>query len=361
MSRTKRFFSSTQIEDIISVSLLEPIGPLVWQRLYHSFPRLEAILEATTPKLKAAGLTEHMVRVLQSRPRNVTAALRLLKSKAIKIITVDDDDYPALLREIPDPPLWLYWRGEPAWQQTTLTVVGTRKPSGYALTALEKLLPEHLVKELCLVSGLAYGVDKAAHEQALSCQGKTVAVLAGGLDSVYPVSHHRLAERIIEGGGALLSEYPPLSRPRPARFPVRNRIIAGLSRATVVVEAGLPSGTLTTAKAALDYNREIFAVPGEILRPQTAGANFLIKHGATLLDDYNQLADFLGVKLAAKRGQLDRQSSELLSFIDSQALSPDQLSTLTRRPIEEILGLLTQLELSGAVYQPQPGLYQGKT
>lgn len=309
----------------------------------------------------AAGLTEHQATCLKDRPQKVDAAKRLLISKKIEVLTVDSPDYPQLLGEINDPPLWLYIRGDKkVFQRPCLTVVGTRKPSAYALTAAEKLLPEELVSQLCLVSGLAYGVDKKVHQLALKYNSPTVAVLAGGLDSIYPADHHRLAEEIIAHGGLLISEYPPLSRPRPAKFPIRNRIIAGLSKATIVLEAAIRSGSLTTAKSALDYNRELLAVPSEITRRGTDGTNFLIKQGASLLDDPLQLFELYSLKSKKATDNLDEPARELLHLLIPDALSIDQIAALTAQPIPEILGMLTQLELLGQVFQSRPGFYQAK-
>jgi len=356
----RRWFSSSTVEDIISVSCLDPLGPIAWRNLFHNFSSLQTVLKAETNKLAQIGLAPAQINALFNRPQSVQAAAKLMGLKKIQLITIDDSGYPYALKEIPDPPLWIFYRGDlSVLKHTCLTVVGTRKPSGYALTAIKHILPNDLVSELTIISGLAYGIDKAAHELSLAHGGKTVAVLAGGLDTTYPAEHYRLAERIIESGGLLMSEYPPLSRPRPWRFPVRNRILAGLSMVTLIVEAAKKSGSLTTAKSALDYNRDVLAVPNEITRHLADGGNFLIKHGARLVDCAADVADALQVKL--KRSQpSDKKEVALLELIAKTPLTVDTLVELTKQPIEEILGTLTQLELSGSVYQPQPGFYEAK-
>ncbi|OGD63923.1 DNA protecting protein DprA [Candidatus Berkelbacteria bacterium RIFCSPLOWO2_01_FULL_50_28] len=360
MSRVKSWFKGSSVEDILSVGDLEPIGPISWQKLYRSFPSFVNLLTAPKSKLLQAGLTDHQANVLSRRPKNLEAQKHLLTSKSISLLSIDDKNYPPLLREINDPPLWLYYRGDvSALSTTTLTVVGTRKPSPYALQAIKRLLPDFVVSNLTIVSGLAYGIDKQAHMLSLENNHPTVAVLAGGLDSIYPADHSQLAQKIIDGGGVLVSEYPPLSRPRPARFPVRNRIIAGLSRLTVVIEAAIRSGSLTTAKSALDYNREIFAVPADILRRDADGTNFLIKHGATLLDNPSQIAEFYGFKANTLDDvAVDSANGKLLDLIIKAPLSVDTLVELTGSPIEEVLGILTELEIGGQVFQPQNGYYQ---
>ena len=359
MSTVKRWFLGSTAEDILSVSMLESLGPASWQKLYTNFRSLKGVLEADTSLLMRAGLSAHQADALRNRSSKVDAAKHLLSSKKIEIVTIDSPDYPVLLKEINDPPLWLFCRGnKKVLKKVCLTVVGTRKPSSYALLAAEKLLPEALVKQLCLVSGLAYGVDKKVHQLALKYKAPTIAVLAGGLDSIYPAEHHRLAEEMVESGGLLITEYPPLSRPRPAKFPIRNRIIAGLSKVTVVLEAAIRSGSLTTAKSALDYNREVMAVPSEITRRGTDGTNFLIKQGATLLDDPHQLSELYGFKNAKNKDSLDASAQELLHLLAKGALSVDQIAQLTATAIPETLGILTELELLGKVFQSRPGLYQ---
>src|SRR3989344_1679847 len=358
MSTVKRWFLGSTAEDILSVSMLESLGPASWQKLYTNFRSLKEVLEADTSLLMRAGLNAHQADALKNRPTKLDAAKHLLDSKKIEIITIDSPDYPVLLKEINDPPLWLFCRGnKKVLKKVCLTVVGTRKPSSYALLAAEKLLPEALVKQLCLVSGLAYGVDKKVHQLALKYKAPTIAVLAGGLDSIYPAEHHRLAEEMVESGGLLITEYPPLSRPRPAKFPIRNRIIAGLSKVTVVLEAAIRSGSLTTAKSALDYNREVMAVPSEITRRSADGTNFLIKQGATLLDDSSQLFEIYGLNAKKSIDTLDAPAHQLLHLLAKEALAVDQIAVLTKQSIPEILGILTELELLGQVYQPQPGFY----
>jgi len=357
----KGWFSKSSIDDVLSVATVEPLGPISWQHLYQNFPSLAAVLKASPAQLVGAGLTTHQADSLRDRPAQVEAAKRLLASKKIEVITIDSPDYPALLREINDPPLWLFVRGDrSAFQRTCLTVVGTRKPSNSALLAMEKLLAEDLVSQVCLVSGLAYGVDKKAHQLALKYQSPTIAVLAGGLDSIYPADHYRLADEIVAAGGLLITEYPPLSRPRPAKFPIRNRIIAGLSPVTIVIEAAIRSGSLTTAASAVNYNREVMAVPTDILRRDADGTNFLIKQGAILLDDPAQIFELYGLKSAKRAPSLDEPASQLLHLLVKQALSVDQIGELTKQSIPEILGILTELELMGQVFQSQPGYYCSK-
>lgn len=358
----KDWFKGVSTADIISLGMLEPIGPIAWQKIYRSFESGRELLKASPTGLAKLGLAKAQINALIDRSKNVEAAERLLASKKIELITLDNPNYPTLLKEINDPPLWLYLRGDiTQTDKKLLTIVGTRKPSAYALAALEKVVSEKLAKEVGLVSGLAYGIDKAVHERALKAGGLTIAVLAGGLDSIYPIDHSRLAEQIVASGGVLISEYPPLCRPRPWRFPVRNRILAGLAPATLVVEAKIKSGSLTTAKSAIDYNRDLFAVPGDINRGQAEGTNFLIKRGAMLLDESDELERYFG--LTKSKNLVDTIDKELKSFVDllsDAPLTTDQLVVLSGQPVEAVLAIITQLELLEIVSQDQSGAYRLK-
>ncbi len=355
----RSWLKGLETSDIISLGLLEPLGPISWTRIRHGFPSATAFLKAGEGGWRAFGLANAQIQSLVNRPTNTGAAQRLLRTKDISIVTIDDDDYPKLLKEINDPPLWLYYRGNlKTADRKSLTIVGTRKPSTYALAALKSLVSDELAAKIVITSGLAYGIDKAAHERSLSVGGRTVAVLAGGLDTIYPADHHRLAEKIVEHDGLLLSEYPPLDRPKPWKFPVRNRILAGLSPATIVIEAKIKSGSLTTAKSAIDYNRDLFAVPGDISRQQAEGTNFLIKRGAGLIDDPTQLESYFDLK--TKRHPTDNLSEELKKFVSYLAREPktiDQLIELSELPVETVLGLITQLELMEVIRQDDSGQY----
>jgi DNA processing protein len=340
------------------VSGVDFLYPTTWTKLIAGFKTLSAALSADAATLTKAGLVPAEVTAWLGRPSQVAASERLLASKEIRVVLLDDPEYPESLREIADPPLWLFVRGSlKPLAKRCLTVVGTRTPSGYAQTALKTLLPDTIAGQLTVVSGLAYGIDKLAHQISLESGGKTIAVLAGGLDAIYPIDHHQLAEKIVASGGALVSEYPPLSRPKPYRFPIRNRILAGLSALTVVVEANIRSGSLTTARSALDYNRDIWAVPGDIARAQAAGTNYLIKEGATLLDSSDQIKRYYGLKTKRRPSELVGENQELLQLLGTEPFSVEQLVDRTKRPLPDLLGALTELELLGVVARDSAGGY----
>ncbi|MFH0951560.1 MAG: DNA-processing protein DprA [bacterium] len=211
-------------------------------------------------------------------------------------ISLNQADYPQLLSQIYDPPAILYARGNRfLLNQPTLAIVGSRQHSPTAPLIINQLLPELIMAGLTIVSGLAIGIDALAHQATLSCQGQTIAVLGSGLDdqSIYPRSNYQLTQAILQQGGLLLSEHLAGSKSQPWHFPRRNRLISGLSLGVLIIEAALPSGSLITAKHALEQGREVMAVPGSITSAQAAGTNYLIQQGAGIITSAQDILDQL--------------------------------------------------------------------
>ena len=209
-------------------------------------------------------------------------------------INLSDYDYLRDLPHIPDPPKKLFIRGQlPEKRVKTAAIVGTRKPSAYGREIATKIASECAKNGIVVVSGLALGIDSIAHRAVIDSGGKTIAVLANGVDKIYPRSHEDLGQKILQTNGAILSEYPNNTPARPWQFLARNRIVSGLADAVVIIEAASRSGTLSTANHALDQGKEIFAVPGNITSPLSAGCNQLIKNGANPLTSVEDLLDFL--------------------------------------------------------------------
>jgi DNA processing protein len=270
------------------------------------------------------------------------------------VVTLLDPDYPPLLKEIVDPPLALHVRGDRSlFARHAIAIVGSRRASPYAVNAA-KHLAAPLASEamLVVVSGLARGVDAAAHEAALDAHGATIAVLGTGIDVVYPKSNRALFRRI-ENEGLIVSEFPPGTPPLAQNFPIRNRIISGLSLGTVIVEATGRSGSLITARAAAEQGREVFAVPGSIFSKGTEGTHRLIQYGAKLVHDVNDVIDEIeGLgRLAKKPDPLPpeplRDVLEALSRED--AVHVDDAAAKLGRPIPALAESLLQLELGGWV------------
>jgi DNA processing protein len=267
--------------------------------------------------------------------------------------------YPPLLRELHDPPPQLFLRGGPAevLREPAVAIVGARSCSSYGAQVARMLGRELAAAGVIVVSGLARGIDGEAHRGALEAGGRTVAVLGCGIDRDYPARHSELARRI-EAGGAIVSEYPPGTEPAPWRFPARNRIVAGLCLATVVVEARARSGALITADFALELGREVFAVPGEITAGLSAGTNDLLRQGATPLLAARDVLDAIGFEPAPKKGSVLSPVAEgLLLLLADEAREADGLTRASGRTSAEVGAALVELELAGLVASAD-GLYR---
>ncbi len=269
----------------------------------------------------------------------------------IVTVTPADTAYPPLLQETKDKPKQLFVRGSiTALTRPAISVIGSRRLSPYGARALAEIVPP-LAARLVIVSGLALGADGAAHSAALSSGGITVAVLGSGVDdaSIYPASHRGLAQRILESGGALISEYPPRSPAYPGTFPVRNRIIAGMCRATLIVEATADSGTLITAKCALEYNRDVYAIPGSIFSPQSAGTHALIKDGAALVRSADDVFDLLQMTNTAAQPALIVAADErsVLEKLNDEPRTIDWLMARLHWSLTAVSSVLVRLEIMG--------------
>ena len=275
----------------------------------------------------------------------------------MEIFQINLSDYAYLrdLPHIPDPPKKLFIRGKlPAKRVKTVAIVGTRKPSAYGHEIATKIASECAKNGIVVVSGLALGIDSIAHRAAIDSGGKTIAVLANGVDKIYPRSHEDLGQKILQTKGVILSEYPNNTPARPWQFLARNRIVSGLADAVVIIEAASRSGTLSTANHALDQGKEIFAVPGNITSPLSAGCNQLIKNGANPLTSVEDLLDFLIPDRFEKQTQLfkgdTREENVVLEFLSKNGTtSSDTIIKQTKLSASEFNQAITMLELKGLV------------
>jgi DNA protecting protein DprA len=283
----------------------------------------------------------------------------------------NDEDYPTLLKEMPDPPPVLFIRGDRnLLDSLQVAMVGTRNPSPMAMKTARAFAKSFADFGLTVTSGLALGVDQAAHKGALDSTGKTIAVAATGLDRVYPASHKALAEEIIKTG-ALVSEFPIGTQPKPGYFPRRNRIISGLSLGVLVVEAAIKSGTLVTAKHAVEQGREVFAIPGSIHNPLAKGCHHLIRQGAKLVETADDVLEELGHLSRAAVSEESEQNKAITdsdlsiegdyaALLDKMGFDPtsvDELIAETHFTAEEISSMLLVMELEGLVSSAPGGLF----
>ncbi len=351
----------------VAFSHVTGIGPARMSALERVFESLAEAWKADRSLLREAGLDSRAIDELEATRSTFDPfeAYSNMQDAGILALTPRDDAYPRRLGEIPDPPPLLYVRGELSDRdEWSLAVVGTRRPTAYGRQVTKTLVAELADVGLTIASGLARGVDGIAHETALERGGRTIAVVASGLDRVYPPEHKRLAAQILESGGALLSEYPLGTRPDARFFPRRNRIIAGITLGTLVTEAGEKSGTWHTVTSALDQGREVFAVPGPITSEQSTGANNVIKRGlGKLVTCAQDVLDELNVGPIERQAELaerlpeDPVEATLLQSIGSEPIHVDELSRLIGQPVHETAAAMATLELKGLIHQVGPMTY----
>jgi DNA processing protein len=320
---------SFQTADWVALNMVRGVGPRLANQLIRDFGDPSSVFSASRLALERAGLKPETIRDLHDGELlgRANAEIERLDVLGIEVVTLGDAHYPALLREIHDPPLVLYLRG--AWaaaiEQPCLAVVGSRRSSSYGINAAQSLARELAGSRLTIVSGLARGIDAAAHRGALEAGGRTMAVVGTGLDTTYPREHQRLADEIAVGG-AIISEFPLGTPPLPQNFPYRNRILSGLCFGVLIVEAAEHSGSLITARLAMEQGRDVYAVPGNITSQTSFGPNFLIKDGAKLIQCGRDVLEELPADIRARLDGLSAPSSTpavvpLQTSLDSIILS----------------------------------------
>ncbi len=345
---------------------------------------IDTLVRADVARLKQYGLGQEAIDAIRQPDESLLQSdLHWLAQTGHHLLTWDSDVYPALLRRIPSPPAALFAVGNPEvlWQPQ-IAVIGSRNPTPGGRDHARAFSAEFCRSGMTVTSGLASGIDSAAHDAALTSGGQTIAVTGTGLDIVYPASSKQLAERI-SSTGALVSEFPPGSPPLRAHFPSRNRIISGLSLGVLVIEAGLNSGTLITARQAGEQGRDIFALPGSLHNPMVKGCHRLIREGARLVETVGDvmtelapLASVLASELqsrinspavpqasaAVKAGIVpdDPEYRELLAAMEFDPRSVDELVRLTGLPVQSVSSMLLMLELRGLVEAHSSGRYTVK-
>jgi DNA processing protein len=336
------------------------VGGAKLRALLDHFGNLSAAWHADEAEWRAAGLDRRAIDSLLTarRSMDLDAELARLAESGGRLLTWDAPEYPALLRSIPDAPPVLYVKGTltPADNQWAVAIVGTRRASSYGRQAAEALAADLARSGVTIVSGMARGIDACAHWAALKAGGRTLGVLACGIDQVYPAEHARLAAQIVEQG-ALLTETPVGAPPEAGNFPARNRIISGLALSVIVVEAGERSGALITADRALEQGREVFAVPGSIFSRTSVGANRLVQEGATLVRSAEDVLEALNLSLLAQHAEAQAALTEepteaaLLRAISHDPTHIDDIVRQIGMPVPQVSSLLAMMELKGLVRQ----------
>ncbi|MDP3993377.1 MAG: DNA-processing protein DprA [Candidatus Doudnabacteria bacterium] len=334
------------------------IGSVRFRKLLNHFDSMETAWRAPVQQLREAGLEEPVLNlILDARahfdPENEFAALQ---KQNIKLLTIREEQFPRLLKEIPNPPVVLYMRGDLSPRdEMAIAVVGTRNMTAYGRQVAEDIVRDLVRANLTVVSGLALGIDAVAHKITTEFNGRTIAVLGSGVDNVYPASNRVIAEKILTGSGAVISELPPGSPPLKHHFPNRNRIISGLALGTLVIEAAEDSGALITARHALEQNRQVFAVPGSILSPVSVGPNNLLKMGAKPVTSARDILEELNLgtlqeQLVAEEVVGDNAEEEkILSLLNRVPKHFDLIAKSSGLAASIVASTLTIMEMKGKV------------
>ena len=343
----------------VGFNLVRGIGAVRLQALIDHFGDAASAWKGTPEDLRAAGLgTKVIGRLIELRKDvDLDKLWDKINAQGIHILTWDDEAYPPRLKDIEHPPPILYVKGEFLPEDHfAVAIVGTRKVTSYGRQVTEELATFLASNGVTVISGLARGVDAVAHSATLKSGGRTAAVLGCGVDRIYPPENRALAEQIM-ARGALISDYPVGTAPESSNFPPRNRIISGLSLAVIVIEAGETSGALITAEFAAEQGREVFAVPGNILAPQSRGTNKLIQNGALPLLSPQDLLQALNLtrvgeqKAARKILPANEVEAQVLNALGSEPLHVDELRRQTGLPVEKVSAALVMMELKGLVRQ----------
>lgn len=353
----------TERDWLVALHHISGVGWHTINKIYQicgSFDHLPDRLPAHGKELNQLKVKWHTIRQELQSSRIQRKVNQLMESH-IQVMTVLDDRYPRLLREIAQPPWVLYILGDASLlNQPSLAIVGTRHPSHYGKSVARKLSAQLTEHRFSIVSGMAIGIDGEAHRGALEASGRTVAVLGSGIDVVYPRSHHKLYEEIIHSG-TVLSEFTPGTKPLPGFFPQRNRIISGLCRGTIVVEAQEKSGSLITADTSLEQNRDVFAIPGPITSRKSIGPNRLIQQGAKciltvddVLEEYPDMQQVHATRQEESETtsvQLTMEETIVMEHLETEPVHLDVLSARTALPLAELHAVLISLQVKRLIKQ----------
>ena len=349
----------------VAFSSIEEISSSFILRLYNHFGNIEEAFCATDLSFIEGLSVKKAEEFMRLRDKvDPDMALKAVEDRGIKILAYSDEKYPYLLKQISDPPAVLYYKGDlfSCNLGKTLAVVGSRRATSYAKDALAKVIGGLKNTDLCIVSGLASGIDTTAHISAINNDLKTIGVIASGFDFVYPTTNKDLYKKLENGYGAVVSEYYPTFEPLKFRFPQRNRIVSGLSYGTLVAEASIKSGALITANLTLEQGRELMCIPGLITNPNTEGIYKLLKSGAALVTCANDVLEALGWELKIEQQNLFPDLSEdekvIYEALEIEDKGVDELQAYTKLSIDNLLTYLTTMELKGIIKQVEGDRYR---
>ncbi len=370
---------NTQIlRNLIALTLIPGLGSRRVKHLIQECEDLERIFSLSKTQLRSyEGIGEASALAMLSFKdwHLVNEVIEQTEKTGARIITMADPEYPELLKQIYDPPILFWIKGNAeALSKPGVAVVGTRNATTYGKKQAVKISTALAREGLCIFSGLAYGIDTIGHQSALKEGASTVAVLGSGINNLYPKSNAEIANEIVESGGAVISEFPPDTVPDAGNFPARNRIVSGLSLGTVVIESGIKGGSMITAELALDQNREVFAIPHSLDSPSGTGCNYLIKKGAAKLvqvvDDilvelpistYSKMAEITATEERIKSWhdfELDDLSKKICEELEKEAVQIDNLAEKLNLNTSQLLVVLLQLEMQDIVIQKAGKIFE---
>ncbi len=351
MSDDKKYYNA--------FNFIPQIGPVRFRKLISHFKSMEDAWNAGASEFYGAGIEENIIEKILASRKNifVDQEFEKLEKENIKILTITDDQYPTLLKEIHSAPAVLYYKGEIKKDDLSIAIVGSRKVSMYGQQVASQLANELSKAGLVIISGMAYGIDSIAHRECVKLKNRAIAVLGGGINvsSIYPSINRKMAEEIISNG-AIISEYPIGTPPLKQHFPARNRILSGLSLGVLIIESAERSGTLITARFALEQNREVFAVPGNIYSKTSEGTNNLIKLGAKLVTKTEDILEELNLESAVEIKKAreiipDNEEEKIIleNLSPDEPIQIDKLAKIIAMNTSALSSLLTLMEIKGKV------------
>ncbi|MBI2020791.1 DNA-protecting protein DprA [Candidatus Daviesbacteria bacterium] len=352
---------------LLALHSIDGLGPIRLKALIEYFKDPKLAWEADLKQIREIGIPQSTVELLVETRKKLDPEkyAQSISNSGIKWLTIFDEEYPKLLKEIYDPPIVLYYKGEILPKDDkAIAIVGTRKMTGYGKAVTEQFTQGLVDGGLTIVSGLARGVDSLAHQTVLKEDGRTIAVLGGGLNYIFPPENTELANKISQGFGAIISEFPPNYPSLAGNFPARNRIISGLSLAVLVTEAAEDSGSLITARLALEQGREVFAVPGPITSTLSKGPIDLIKEGAKVVTDPQEILDDLGISQGVRvkvKGESELELSDdekkILDYLENETRHIDEVCRSLNLSAAQVSASLVKMEIKGIVRNLGNGIY----
>lgn len=349
--------SQKEIEAILKLSTIKNLSENTLREIFSCFKPISNLFTTPLRELDKLEDKKLLTAIKETAEKSVEAEISILQKLNIIVITLEETEYPITLKELPDAPPVLYMRGKILEEDNqSIAIIGSRTPTHYGKLITEMFAKEFVMAGVTVVSGLARGIDSYAHRGALDAKGRTIAVIGSGIDVMYPPENRDLFNKVCENG-AVISEFPLGTQPWAGNFLARNRIISGLAKAVVVIEAGLQSGVFSTVEWAIKQGKEVFAVPGNITSETSKGTNKLIKDGAIPATSAKDVLEYLGILPIVpdtKKLELTEEETSLFNALSYEPIHLDKLSITLNFPVQKTLSLLLSLELKGIVRQ-MPG------